>query len=258
MIEKKIRAQAREKLNGKWPLMLAAMFTMIALGYLAFLYFEVILMFGNVWDADGKLKPDSAPFLLLTTAVTVAFIFMFSPVKNGLYRLIFNAANNRETEFYDLLYYFKKGRYARTLGFNIVLTLLKLLKCYICFIPYNALNIIKSVNFSTESVPAMDIALTLLFAAGVTGSILLLLKYFITEFLYTEDNNIDFQTNLQITNHIIKRHRGDVYMLWCSFLPWFALCFFVLPAFYVIPYALTSSAVSAKWLLKLYKEGRMI
>ena len=39
--------------------------------------------------------------------------------------------------------------------------------------------------------------------------------------------------------------------LFIGFIGWAALCFFVVPAFYVVPYFLTTSAMSAKWLFEL-------
>ena len=39
--------------------------------------------------------------------------------------------------------------------------------------------------------------------------------------------------------------------LFIGFIGWAALCFFVVPAFYAVPYFLTASAMSAKWLFEL-------
>ena len=39
--------------------------------------------------------------------------------------------------------------------------------------------------------------------------------------------------------------------LFIGFIGWAALCFFVVPAFYAVPYFLTTSAMSAKWLFEL-------
>ena len=39
-----------------------------------------------------------------------------------------------------------------------------------------------------------------------------------------------------------------------SFIGWIALCFFVVPAFYVLPYILVSMSYSAKWLFTLNRN----
>jgi hypothetical protein len=40
-----------------------------------------------------------------------------------------------------------------------------------------------------------------------------------------------------------------------SFAGWFALCFFVVPALYVLPYFAVAAANSARWLFEMERSG---
>ena len=51
------------------------------------------------------------------------------------------------------------------------------------------------------------------------------------------------------------KHFGKLFKLILSYFGWFALCFFVVPALYVIPYFYAGSLLSAKWLLELDRRG---
>lgn len=257
-IEKKIRTQAKEKLNGNWGISLTSLFIALALFIISLLYFEIILGIANVWDEDGNIKENSAIYVTIASLVSVAFIVFVSPAKNGILRVFYNIANGRGAGIADIFHYFKDGRYLKTLGFNLILALKKIIKAFACFFLFYVAQGVSTLDTQNQYTALFVIIQTFLFAGGATLWILWNLKYFLSEFIYIDDENIDISTVFSITNHIIKRHRSDVYMLWCTFLPWAALCFFVLPALYVIPYALTSAATSTKWLVKIYKDGRMI
>ena len=48
----------------------------------------------------------------------------------------------------------------------------------------------------------------------------------------------------------VFKNFGKALSLFLSFIGWFALCFFVVPSMYTVPYFITASANEAKWLLK--------
>lgn len=252
--EKKIRLQAKQKLNGKWVLALAAVFTVFGALFAVYLVFSLFATIGTSISPDGEVSLLSVGIVTFGALLTISAAVILMLVKNGFFRIFYNIANSKPAQYSDLFYYFKNGRYIKALGFDLIMTLKKMLWALICFLPYIAASVISYSDSSRAGLVFQSI----FFALGLAAYVLNTLKYFWTEFLYNDDDYIDISTAFRVTGYVVKKRRGDIYMLFCTFLPYMALCFFVLPALYVLPYMLTSAATSAKWLFKLYKDGKMI
>ena len=95
----------------------------------------------------------------------------------------------------------------------------------------------------------------------ITSIITLLVDFAVlsvAQFLYIDNPNWEMKSYFKSAKIINKYHYYDNFKLCLSFLPWIASCYFVLPMFYVVPYFTESLATSAKWLIKLYKDGKIV
>ncbi|MCH5304747.1 MAG: hypothetical protein J1E41_07780, partial [Ruminococcus sp.] len=170
--------------------------------------------------------------------------------------------NGEKADFSDMFYFFKRNKFISTIQFNLLVTLKIILNFTIGLIPYFAVKLITylfSIQLLT-TVGANEIFFELqvfLFALAITFALIRSLRLFVTEFLYIE-NEDDFSQIFSAAKTINKKHSKDLVFLFFTFLAWIASCFFVIPALYVIPYFITSFANSSKWLIRLYKDGKMV
>ena len=148
----------------------------------------------------------------------------------------------------------KGKKYWKTVLFNIYNSL------YLIVISIG-LIILYVICFEFNDIVPMEIASTIMGAGIILATerlIHLTLKRITKDFLYADNSEEKFTYYRKVTKVINNRHYKDIKKLFWSFIFWFALCFFVLPIFYVMPYAITSFATSEKWLIKLYKDGKMV
>lgn len=196
--------------------------------------------------------------LLVIFWLTFLLAFFMLPITNGFFRLCYNIANEREANFADVFYFFKgTKRYLRALQFNI-LTCAKLFAAYlIAFAGYN-IHRIPVIEANLGDTTLFIINRSVFFAFGSALFLLFFIRIIFSEFIFVDNENARISDISRATKVIFNHHKLDIILLNYSFIPWIALCFFVIPALYVIPYMLTTVATSAKWLLKLYKEGKLI
>ena len=93
----------------------------------------------------------------------------------------------------------------------------------------------------------------------ITGVILwvfLTSRYFLAVYIFIDgQGKLPARACIKHSVLMMKRNTIRYAKLLLSFLPWFLLCFFVVPALYVIPYFGASCAVSAKWMRAPAQEG---
>ena len=121
------------------------------------------------------------------------------------------------------------------------------------------------VTMITDSLKTSNTALTTLITAVlniVFGAVSVLLISFVylffvnyAMFLFIDDSNSNVFCCFGKGVKMFVKNFGNTMKLYFSFAGWIALCFFVVPAFYVLPYISTSFATSAKWLTSV-ENGR--
>lgn len=259
--EKKIRTQAKNALNGNWTAAAAGLFLIFALSLLLFLLYYFAVNIINIFNGNTYDGVYEASIVILICLLVLSG-FALSPVLNGFFKICYNIANKKEADFSDAFYFFKRNKYFTTVQFNLIIAFKIILNFIVGLIPYFAVTLITGI-FSLQllnTVIANEVFFSVqafLFALGATFAVIRSLRLFITNFLYIENDRIDFQEIFSISRKINKIHSKDLTLLFFTFLAWIASCFFVLPAIYVIPYFTTAFANSSKWLIQLYKEGKI-
>lgn len=260
--EKIIRSQAKKSLRGKWVTAICGLFTVFAFILLVFVFYFSLCEIFNIFNSDGYVSQSKRIPLVVIILITFLLGFALSPVKNGYFRLCCKIAENREAEFRDVFYFiFGIKEYLRALSFNICILARMALFFIIGFIPFFILNMLNGMFvdlFATVTANKVLYVLSeLLIIAGVTYGLVQSLTLFISEFMFAQGEHGDTHSIFRTERAIRKKHHSDLIILTGTFLLWLLLCFFVLPAIYVLPYFTVSMATSSKWLIKLYKDGKM-
>ncbi len=260
--EKIIKNQAKKLLSGNWTVVISAL-TLLCAMYIVII--AVMSIFGttlNVYDIadiDNLNASDSLLYSAASMICTVAMLAI-SPAINGLVKMVVGISVCGRTEISVVFYYFKdKKRYFRSIAVNFILYFL------FSFIsrvldPYTYVTVL--TGKSLQDGAKFDILTAVLLLTLIVSIIIKVLVYIVfvhySLISYAMFDSIPISLCTFGMIGFALRHLGSTIRLAVSFLGWLLLCFFVVPAIYVAPYLMTSSAVSAKWLYALDKDRGLI
>lgn len=256
---KTLKKQAKTSLDGKWAIAVAGLLSVFSVVLFVYLFYSMLCWVTCTFVAtEDKIDMIFTVKLLVVFSLTFLLSIALLPITNGFFKLCYNIACGRDANFGDVFYFFKgTKKYFKALQFNIFACATLYAAYFVTFSGYNMLKI--AINKTVfEDLPLFIIARSVLFSCGVALFILFSIRIIFSEFVFVDDENARLSYISYMTAVIFKRHRLDIILLNYSFIPWIALCFLVIPALYVIPYMSTTLATSAKWLMKLYKEGKIV
>ncbi len=249
---KLIKQQARLLMQGNWVPIIVG-WVIVLLTVITVYYLQSILLFAfDQLDGNGNFYDIKSPATLLTVLGSYACIIFLSPLFNGAVRLSANLAQNQRTYTSEMFYYFSGIRlYFKTILFNLIVGWFFLILSRLTDV-YTYASKILSANLGDSGLSAEKIAV-LIFAAVISAIIDILLYLIIVHFqmlVYSiQPERGAFGCTFLLLPFVFKNF-GKALSLFLSFIGWFALCFFVVPSMYTVPYFITASANEAKWLLK--------
>jgi hypothetical protein len=177
-------------------------------------------------------------------------------VINGAVRLSSNLVTNRQTRTKEMFYFFSKPKlYFKTILLNMIVAWFFLFISKLADAYGYASNVL-SANLGDSDLPP-ETALILIGALIVS-----IIVYILTYFLFVhyqlivyslEPERGAFGCTFRLIPFVFK-HFGKALSLFCGFIGWFSLCFFVVPAMYTVPYFITASANEVYWLLKTERQ----
>lgn len=252
--EKIIKNQAKNSLKDNWVTVIAAIIFLCVMVIAAETISSVVGFATGAINSEGSIE-NNLVYSIITASCIVA-LFLVSPVANGIIKLVYNIGNGNKVEFGDIFFYFSGfGSYLKTLIFNITISAVYLILSY-GFDFYFFMSHI--IGKDLQNIEEFDILTVALIVALLFSIITKLLVYM----LFVHYQLIAFAAfdYISATKAIFGiygfafRNFGALFKLLFSFIGWIALCFFVVPAFYVLPYIMTSMSVSAKWLFSLERD----
>ncbi len=252
--EKLIKAQSKKYLSGNWITVISAILALCTIAVtLEATFWLVTIFFGIVSLETGVVNEGKE---LLYTAVLLSELLagiLLSPIVNGIYKMFAKLVTQKSCEIDDMFYFFGNfGRYSRAVLMNIALFMLFMffgeltnVYNYACILLDS--NYFQSFGFNFE---------TLLFAvAGVVTLVIKALLYLIILnyplIAYGLDDSKSIKKYILGYIGLSFKNLWKTSKLVLSFIWLIMLCFFVAPAFYVVPYLLTSLTNSAKWLFEI-------
>lgn len=255
--EKTIKNQAKKVLEGNWVTVTAAVVAVL-IGVILLVNISYIVMIAlDTFDMStfevtkgGTMKAVMINFAMYCT------MFLLSPAINGVYKIVCDIAKTGNGDIAGLFFYFRNKRYLKTLCVNFIVFFVFMLFSTI-FNVYGYVSLISEVMLKNN--PSFDIIIDILLVISwIVTAVLITLFYIVfvnySMLAYAFDDNCSVIRCTFGMYLFSFKNLGAALKLVISFLGWIALCFFVVPAFYVLPYIMTSMAVSAKWLFALDKD----
>ena len=252
--EKIIKTQSKKYLSGNWITVISAILVLCTIGVtLESVFWLVTIFFGIVSVETGAVNEGRE--ILYTVAVVSESVagLILSPIINGIFKMFAKIVNQRSCEINDMFYFFGNfRRYSRTVLMNLVLFVLFMffgeltnVYGYICMLFGS--DYFQSFGFNVE---------TLIFAvAGVVTLVIKALLYLIILnyplIAYGMDDSKGIMKYIFGYTALSFKNLWKTVKLVFSFIWLIMLCFFVAPAFYVVPYLLTALTDSAKWLFEI-------
>lgn len=256
--EKIITLQAKDRLKGNRVTVISAfLFICAVLLCLNCLQSIALVALDTVNLDSGEIRYGKEFTAYASDVLLFLSILLLSPLLNGFIKICYSAAQNIQPQMSLLFGYFKSpALYFKTVLFNLLPLLIISLGVYEIGIMSASLSLSGiDLQISEEFAIILLNLISLLIKTAFAIIFLLIFFLFIhyALFLYADncEGNIIYYYSKGIA--IALRHFGSTVKLFFHFIGWILLCFFVVPAFYVIPYYAVSFAVSAKWLISLEK-----
>lgn len=256
--EKLIKNQALTALKGSW-IVLIAMALMISAVIIAISGLgSIAQIITKSVDVSTGLAKSGREFVYgLTDGLTYAVMFFFSPLINGFFKSAYIVAHNEIPSFWELFAFFKSpALYFKTILLNLILVLIMSAAVFAFSFGYLITIITDSLRTDNEAVITLLTAVLNIFFGSLSVLLISFVYLFFVNyamFLYVDNPNTNVFCCFGRGIKMFVKNFGNTMRLYFSFIGWIALCFFVVPAFYVLPYISTSFATSAKWLISIEK-----
>ena len=260
--EKTITLQAKNSLKNNWTVLITALLFIFA-SVLAISVLQSLILIAMRWvdTTTGDPKSGRELYVNISDIVFIAVLYLISPLVNGFFKMVYTTANNYKPEFYELFFYFKGfSRYFKTLFLNLFFFIIILFCAFAFDFGYVVNLIIDSLFNGSEEIGAVITeGIFNIFFMGISfilSSFMYLLFINYSAFMYADNCNKGVFSCIGKGIAMGFKNFANSLKLFFRFIGWFTLCFFIIPALYVLPYISATFATSAKWLISLEK-GRV-
>ncbi len=259
--EKIIKKQAKQSLRGNWSTVISAVLFVCALSMLLILTMNACFFGFKIvnYETNTVVQNKKIAFASVIAIFSVLGL-LCTPLINGIYKMLYNVSLYNNADIGDLFYYFRGAvRYFKTVLLNVITLFVWGVVSYglDC---YYYISVFTDKSLQDNS--GFDIITLVLAAALIVSVIIKIFAYLIfanyTLFAYAKSDDMPLSQYFFRMYGFALRHFKETLKLVAAFVGWIALCFFVVPLFYVLPYIMTSFATSAKWLFALEKDRGLL
>lgn len=267
--EKQIKLEARTKLkDGSWGMAVAVVFVVLSVLAVGATLLTLVALF--MPSNENSLY---SLYVFACYVVIMVVFFLLAPIYFSAVKWHYSLAKGEEPPLSTAFYYLESVnnygiavRYAvhlflRYLGWGILSLALGIITFSIPFGIFAS-----NLDFSIIS---FDDAAKLLEDAGIDNAVPMLIllaltiffffiftrQYFMATYFFVSGDYEKSTKECILKSHdAMRNNKIKNIKLAFLFIPWFLLCFFIVPIFYVYPYYKTSNAISAKWIDEIYQE----
>ena len=251
--ERTVRKQAKKALEGNWSLIISQNMAALLPLLTGLFAFSLAMSAAGIYDTKNPNQLQRILTMIFGGAFFIVAVVLL-PLVNGIYRSVCNIVRGRECNSLDVFYYYKKPkRFFKTLILDVISIGLFLIVSGLLNV-FNYLNAVSGEILNNS--PSLGVFMTILLVlAWIVSAVVTVVCYII--FVHYTLLAYGFNENLPIGVYLPRMMAFSIknfiptIKLFVGFIGWAALCFFVVPAFYAVPYFLTTSAMSAKWLFEL-------
>lgn len=260
MSTKEIKLKSKKLLKDNFaPLILAACFLLLIM--IIFSLCEYIIRSITGINAYDSVIFSSGGFtlnnLLSVSILVLSFILQYiviSPLMMGLWRCLYLITEGKNIQIGNLFYFYSSPKlFFRSILLRINIFLRELFYLLILFLPAFVASFFLSdyaaaffkYNLSTFASSALMFAAAVFWIGAVIFYIIILLRYSFAGIIAASDDKLKINRSIKLS---IKRSNGYklcIFKLIISFIGWFALCIFIFPIIYVLPYFCLGIAVLA-------------
>lgn len=290
---KSIKSTAKSQLYPNWSKAYAAMaFILMAMLciYLAQQLVESLLSgygviksisveLDGVTDLSGAanaiVEAVSSGEFLRAQFITLFFLLLrflvISPLEQGQYKWYYSVANGSKTYLSRMFFYyrtnsayisllmFRVGKLIRQIFYGIISFIAAIAALSLTVYQFSLYNRTGIVSDRNKAILYLAVTAFLLLL-GIVLYVLLMLKYFLVDYLFAAINDFDKGTKkvnacFSRSKELMSGQTGRVIALAVSFIPSIVSCVLIVPILYVYPYMNTSFAVLARDIIKEAKEN---
>ncbi len=266
-----LKRNAKESLKGKWLMAVAVTMTVLSLSLLDVIFQHILMSVFRVDAVWSMLEPTTLPHYSriagfgITVFSAVYGLFLFVPFLMGVLRWFWENSNGKEPELNTVFYYFSSSKiFFKTVLLAFLLFLFAILGALLCFLPYVLMDLLTKPQFFLLFGCAMPVWVSGLFPliqffeiAGMVLFLCWIARYMLFFVPLFENEQL---SAVKIVSESVKLTKGRLLRLVgfaLSFVGWFLLCIFLLPAIFVIPYALASLVEYAKEEQRIAEESKL-
>lgn len=261
--EKKIKLQAKNALNeGNQVTAVSAVFIIFAVFIAVFYLITGIdsLLAAVLEPLNEYLGSELFVQGTLSALLIIPCLIVIVPLVMGVMRFFYKITKEKDVPFSEVFYYIGK-RYGTALGVFFRIALRCLWQIAICFLPsYLELTLLTYFTAEKEKLAFSDNLWYLVVYALIFVHLYIFLRltvrYFLSFFLYFEDETINPRDLCDISCRYMDRFEKNVMKLITSLFPWIISCILIFPCLFVIPYVFTTLSTSAKWIIALNHQKK--
>lgn len=250
-----LKTQAKKLLNGNWGVLVGAFLAVCIIFCVTLSFTELLYRILGTINANGYVTGINQFTLILVNIATIALVLLCSPIILGYLRMCYHATKGIKVSFSEIGHYFVSyEKYRRGLSFCFLFFLKFFWLQLLFFIPATLLQNYNAISYDHSNLFLTVLTIVFQFL-GLCALIAVILKYFYAPFLFFEDEEINFSHCFAMSKYLYKYRKGSLGKLLLSFFPWYLSLFFILPAFYFIPYELVTICNAIKWELYNFKSN---
>lgn len=215
--------------------------------FIAEKYLLDLFDFGSFSNTLGENTARIVFTVIFSAVISLLSVTAMMPLRFGKEIWFFENAKKNRLKVSKIFSAYRSGIFFKSIRFSFVLFFNKLMWSFVFFIPsiciaaYLFFSLKNGISKSLLAVAFFGLVVTLF--VGTFFFFVFCQRYALSYVLYNENPNSKISGSVKLSAKIMDNKCFELARLKLSFIPWFMLCVFIFPVFYVYPYYKITVAV---------------